>query len=266
MKVKTLIIAAFAFGALALSSCKKLYDYVEQHPTATSDACRITQFTVSENGLTVIFDVAYDKKGNMKSVVAREGYPIYMNFDQYYRYDKHNQLTDQIVAYHGYPVPIIWHSYQYAHNRIFDTAYFNYGNLSDPAPPVNAPASAKVFYDYTTDNYGRIVSFTASNGLGGVLQYDDQGNLIRTFPATYDNKINPYRTNEIWQLAFRDYSANNPIAYLAPPNYSLAKIVSYNSYGLPTKYVAYDGFQYNTSKFGFAFDTLEIKYACDISK
>ncbi|MBV4359497.1 hypothetical protein [Pinibacter aurantiacus] len=266
MKVKNLIIAVFAFGLFALSSCKKLYDYVEHHPTATSDACKITQFIVSENGLTVIFDVTYDKKGNMTSVVAREGYPVYMNFDQYYRYDKHNQLTDQIVAYHGYSVPITWHSYQYAHNKIFDSVYFNSGNLSDPKPPVNAPPSAKVFYNFTTDNDGRIISVTSTGNYNNSFQYDAKGNLVRTFPATYDNKINPYRTNEVWQQVFWDYSANNPIAYLAPPNYSLAKIVSYNSYGLPTKYVAYDGFQYNTSKFGFAFDTLEIKYACDISK
>ncbi|MDI3321702.1 hypothetical protein [Pinibacter soli] len=266
MKVKTHIAATFAIVLFILSSCKKVYDYVEHHPTATSDACKITQFTVSEDGLTVIFDVTYDKKGNMISVVAREGYRVYMNFDQYYRYDKHNQLTDQIIAYHGYSVPITWHSYQYAHNKIIDSVYQNSGNLSDTKPPVNAPASAKAYYNITTDNFGRIVSFTASNNYSGSFQYNDQENLIRTFPATYDDKINPYRTNPVWQQVFWDYSANNPILHLAPPDYSLAKIVSYNSYGLPTKYVAYDGFRYNGGRFGFGFDTLEIKYDCDISK
>jgi len=266
MKVKTLATAAFAIGLLALSSCKKLYDYVEHHPAATSDACRITQFIVSEDGLTVTFDVAYDKKGNMTSVVAREGYPVYMNFDQYYRYDKHNQLTDQIIAYHGYPIAIQWHSYQYAHNRIFDSVYANNGNISDPTPPVNAPADKKFFYEFKTDNYGRIISYNSTAVGSGTFQYNAGGNLTLSSPFGYDNKINPYRTNNVWQQVFRDYSANNPIGYVAPPDYSYAKIVSYNAYGLPTKYVAYDGFRYNGGRFGFGLDTLVIKYDCDIPK
>ena len=265
MKVKTLIIVAFANFLFAISSCKKVYDYVEQHPTATSDACRIAQFVLSVSNVKLNYNVSYDKKGNMLSIVAEEGAPLYMNFDKYYRYDKHNQLTDYILAYHGYPIAIQWHSYQYAHNKIFDSLYANNGNIAGPTPPVNAPSDKKFFYEFTTDKDGRIVGYKSSLNQVGTWQYNDEGNLMGDPLLSYDKKINPYRTNKVWQQIFCDYSANNPIGYWAPPAYSYPKIVSYNSYGLPTKYIAQDGFRYSGGRFGFGLDSLEIKYDCDIS-
>jgi len=52
--------------------------------------------------------------------------------------------------------------------------------------------------------------------------YDSNGNL-EVPGATYDNKMNINRTNDIWQFLARDYSINNRLAATA-----------YNSAGFPT--------------------------------
>jgi hypothetical protein len=268
MKVKTLIIVAFANFLFAISSCKKVYDYVEQHPTATSDACRIAQFVLSVSNVKLNYNVSYDKKGNMLSIVAEEGAPLYMNFDKYYRYDKQNRLTDYILAYHGNPVPFEWQSYQYFKDKITDTAYVHCGDISSPTPPVNAPADNKFFYEIKKDIWGRVISvtYTSYGTVGQILtQYDSHGNRVTDPVTSYDNKINPYRTNTSLQFTEGDYSANNPVGYYGYQGFSFAKIVNYNAYGLPTKYVALFGYPNNLGMFGYVYDTLEIKYDCDIS-
>jgi hypothetical protein len=52
--------------------------------------------------------------------------------------------------------------------------------------------------------------------------YDAEGNL-EVPGATYDNKMNINRTNDIWQFLARDYSVNNRLMATA-----------YNSTGFPT--------------------------------
>jgi len=61
--------------------------------------------------------------------------------------------------------------------------------------------------------------------------YDKRGNM--ELPgAEYDDKINPYRTNKVWQLIFQNYSMNNQIyPGLYPPF-----IVNYDRWGLPLAY------------------------------
>jgi hypothetical protein len=177
-----------------------MYDYVEQHPVATSDACKITQFILSANNVTLNYNVRYDKKGNMLSVVAEEGSPLYMNFDKYFRYDKHNRLTDYILAYHGNPIAFSWQSIQYFKDKTVDTVYVNCGDITSPAPPVNAPADKKFFSEATTDSWGRVISITVTNNGNAqqvFFQYNSEGNLVTDPVTSYDNKINPYRTNSM---------------------------------------------------------------------
>jgi hypothetical protein len=258
-------IAALMLIILYSTSCKKVYDYVEQYPTATSDACRITRFTVYVNGIRVNHNVSYDKKGNVISVVAEDGAPFYLDGDKYFRYDKHNKLTDYILARHGNPSAYWWQSYQYAPNKILDSFYTNAGNINDPTPPVNAPADKKSFYILGTDSLGRIVSVgTTEYGTTGYFHYTIQGNYYRP-DALYDNKINPYRTSPTWQQTQNDYSANNPIDISTSQISWFAKIVSYNAYGLPTKYVTKSGYEHNIGVLDLRYDSLEIKYDCDIS-
>jgi hypothetical protein len=265
MKIKTPFIVAFVIGLFAISSCKKLYEYAEQHPTATSDACRITKFIAYLNGIKLNYNVSYDKKGNMISVLAEDGAPIYPVGDKYYRYDKHNKLTDYIIARHGNPNARWWDSYQYAPNTIFDSSYNNVGNIHDPTAPVNAPPDVKRFYILGTDTLGRIVNVgTTEYGITGYFHYTFQGNYYRP-DALYDDKINPYRTSPAWQQTQNDYSANNPVDNGYSTIATFAKIVSYNAYGLPTKYVKKSGYEYNISLFGLDYDSLEVKYDCDIS-
>ena len=54
--------------------------------------------------------------------------------------------------------------------------------------------------------------------------YNSAGNLAGT-GATYDNKVNLNRTNDIWMFLARDYSMNNPMP-----------ITGYNAAGYPTAF------------------------------
>jgi hypothetical protein len=49
--------------------------------------------------------------------------------------------------------------------------------------------------------------------------------------VSYDNKINPRRTNKIWMFVDKDYSANNPIP--GP--------TAYNELGLPLNNITFLG-------------------------
>ncbi|MBO9561757.1 MAG: hypothetical protein J7621_03250 [Niastella sp.] len=85
--------------------------------------------------------------------------------------------------------------------------------------------------------------------------YDAAGNRITEW-ATYDDKVNPYRTNPVWSLIHWDYSVNNPL-YFGNPLYPNNEITAYNDWGLPVKMISEDA-----QIFGNRYDTLEIEYQC----
>src|SRR6185503_15958814 len=65
-----------------------------------------------------------------------------------------------------------------------------------------------------------------------VYTYDANSNLVVPYPGiTYDQMINPYRTNGVFQFTYRDYSLNNKIAI--DPGTVQRKVPTYNPYGLP---------------------------------
>jgi hypothetical protein len=83
----------------------------------------------------------------------------------------------------------------------------------------------------------------------------------------YDDKINPCRTNPVWQLIQQDYSVNNAFyTGETPTTYDhLPNITKHNAYGLPTKYVRNE-FYGSHQLFGIPFyDSLEVVYDCDLS-
>jgi hypothetical protein len=223
-----------------------------------------------QNGTKTTRDVSYDKKGFIVSIVAdRENYP---NYDYYFRYDNKKRIAERIAVYHGsLGGAILWDSYRYFKDKIVDTLYTYSGNYHDPEPPVNNYIG-KIYTELKQDNLDRIILGTIVIGFGNPNQiltykYDFNSNLVRDPKSLYDNKINPYRTNDMWQMTLRDFSANNPIdnpAAIYEQYYP--EIVSYNTYGLPTKYrtTRYAPNALNT--FGFNYDSLEVKYDCDISQ
>jgi hypothetical protein len=279
MKKKFAVVTLLGMMALG-SGCKKVYDYIEQHPTGTCDACKIVQVKVTPAGSGIqamVYDVSYDKKGNMISMLTKDRYDGSM-YDLYFRYDKQNKLTDYIVTRVGSNNVEEWRYYYYYPGKIIDTFYLNVTNsealATDPTPPYHVQLAHKLVEEQTLDSKGRVTNVKTYNA-ASPLQYTTNWNYVYnasenlTFNPTpiYDNKINPYRTNPTWQLVQRDFSVNNAFYNLDDPRPSLPlpSIVSYNEYGLPTKYVINDSYG-NRPMFGMPFyNSIEITYNCDLS-
>lgn len=260
--------------ALSMTACEKIYDLHIPNPQVAKSNCRVSQLTFYFDGYSALYNVSYDKKGNVTSMVTNEvKFPGGTSY--YYRYDNKNRLTDQLDVYVGATDPISWHSYIYYPDKIMDTTYGYEGRFTDTHPPYNA--QNKRWSMLTTDAHGRItreiefipLSVPPTTNLYTdtiYYNYNKDGNLIFAppfFPAIYDNKINLYSTNPAWQLAHRDYSVNN-----ATDNFFISstypQIVKYNAYGLPVKYVkpSYSGHWFVL--FGRECDSLEVTYDCDI--
>ncbi|MDI3321459.1 hypothetical protein [Pinibacter soli] len=256
------------------NGCKKAYDYIEQNPFATCDACKVNQIIVYTAGTSFVYNVTYDKKDRMtKMVTDEERIGAVYNF--YFRYDNKNRLTDYIKTHSGSDNATEWRTYQYYPNKITDTFYIYWGGpvigtSSDPAPSPDFPSWAKILDIYSLDSKGRITQRSLVQGANSGITnftYNASNNLVYDPPALYDNKINPYRTNPVWQLTQCDYSVNNAyylndgtVKYHPKPT-----ITKYNAYGLPTKYVVND-YNANGPQFGISFyDSLEVIYDCDLS-
>lgn len=259
---------ALALIILYCTSCKKVYDYIDKNPTGTCDACKVTQFKLYNNGYPINYAVSYDKKGNLTSIIADQ--VNYNNYDYYFRYDKSNRVAERIQIYHGNGGgAIFWDSYRYFPNKVVDTTYVYSGNVNDPQPPV-LTYFEKRRTELKQDYLGRFVSgvYFADNNppVPLTFKYDKNQNLVLDPTTPYDTKINPYRTNKTWQVTLNNFSANNAIDDPSLEDQAWPEIVSYNSYGLPTKYRRNRYASWFRPVFGLTFDSLEVKYDCDISK
>jgi len=91
------------------------------------------------------------------------------------------------------------------------------------------------------------------------FQYDANGNVIRTGFAYYDDKVNIYRTNKWFMLAYRDYSRNNPI-FLNSGSGTPEQILQYNAFDLPAIVKYWSGF---FTIFTYYDGLGQIRYTCD---
>lgn len=262
VRISTIALTLIIFCSIG---CKKVYDYIDKNPTETCDACKVVQLKVSYNETPSVYNVSYDKKGNVTSLLTDQQF--FSNFNFYFRYDKKNRVTDRIQVYPGNIGAVIWNSYVYFPDKIMDTAYVYAGLITDPHPPYDA--IDKFYTELKTDAYQRITRAIRHNGefVDTIFyKYNAKSNLIFNPAAVYDNKINPYRTNNMWQVTLRDFSANNATDEFSSDYSYYPQIVSYNSYGLPTKYKVRSYAPLSISNFGLYYDSLEVKYDCDLSK
>ncbi|MDH7459853.1 hypothetical protein QEG73_01145 [Chitinophagaceae bacterium 26-R-25] len=251
------------------SGCKKVYDYIDHHPTSTCDACQVVQLTAYYHGDPTVFSINYDKKGNVTSIIGDRDHPEY---DYYIRYDKQNRVSDIISIYHGNTGAVTWETFRYFPGKIVDTIYAYAGLITDPNPPYDA--YNKNYAVLKTDDLGRVISRVffiplAPNNPQSIIPfpYNSIGNLV--LPGTIaDNKINPNRTNKLWQLMSLDYSVNNIVYDPAADSYYIQDekpvIISYNTYGLPIKYKTPKPYA-SPRVFGIVFDSMTVKYDCDFS-
>src|SRR6185369_6306838 len=105
---------------------------------------------------------------------------------------------------------------------------------------------------YQLDKEGRISKVYTLSGLphqppqlDGEVTYDANGNLPLAGPdLSYDDKVNVYRTNKVWQFVFQDYSRNNQVKI----DYFFFN--EYNNFGLPTLIRNLTSTSYNHYLFG----------------
>ncbi|WP_153799971.1 hypothetical protein [Foetidibacter luteolus] len=241
---------------LMVSSCKKVLDYIHQHPDGDLKDCRILRLTTAApDKLGLLPDTAwfeYNAWGNPVKIRVKNigtGNP-----ERRFKYDKQHRLTEYIGAYSGTSGYEYWHYYTYNKKNqvVLDTAYiFITADFTGPRP---TDYTFLYVTQYEYDAFGRISKATQSDPWGGSVNtyaYDAKGNLIypNDWDVVYDNNPNIHRTNKVWMFIDRDYSVNNPYPATA-----------FNSKGLPVKFFM------DESKIGLDFldiyNLSEAEYAC----
>ena len=253
------------------SSCRKVYDYIHDHPDGHESLCRITQLRLlGAAHERDTFNVIYNSQGDPVSLLATNSVPNGTNLDQYFRYDHHGRLSDYLVTFTQATGVLIWHKYAYPRNNFVVDTVINYPDnaVDGPAPIAGVGPGYYYIQGWTLDAFGRIVKWwsiptdpTQPPGLLSTVTYDANGNTPLSRPdLTYDNKVNPYRTNKVWQFVYINYSRNN----LLQADHSFTPV--YNDFGLPLNIP--NLLPFDVQHFGLE-DTgsqIDISYACSAPK
>ncbi|HLI93676.1 MAG TPA: hypothetical protein VKU83_08710 [Puia sp.] len=178
--------------------------------------------------------VHYNFAGNPVEMLNIKGSGYRQDF--HFRYDRSNRLTDFLMNPSISPVApaaLEWHTYTYPSRRmVVDSVYGENDPAGITAPRPNADAFAGVVTHFLDDE-GRIIK-DEGNWYGAYtdtsyFQYDAWGDMVRP-GVMYDNKYNPYLTNDVWRFVYEDYSVNNPLqGTIGPP----LIIFQYDARGLP---------------------------------
>jgi YD repeat-containing protein len=252
-----LLMAPLLMGALLfLPGCKKLFDYLQDHPDTAPGYCRIEQLNYAlppgESFSRDTITFTYNAMGN-PTTATRPG-PRTGATDFVFLYDKHDRLTDVAGVFHladlyDSTYGETWDHYIFdAHNRVVIDSSYLFPFIENGHPTLDNHGSLILFtYDYDSEDRviavhetigGRLLTFTYA--------YGPDGNLTG---VAHDHEVNIHQTNKIWMFLDKDYSKNNPL----PDTYT------YNSFGLPVK-IAPPGNGGNFFMYGFT--EADIRYSC----
>jgi hypothetical protein len=274
------IAAAMAF--LILPSCRKERLLLEEDPDAIGQFCRIDTFSFGGGGPNYSEQVmiSYNRAGNPVIMTpSLFGGQYGELFDYiYFRYDRAERLVDCFFGGPNGPnTPFetgsidLWHRFTYPSPHVIIDSFFNYDGPGIP-PVDNPPADYSVLTvtNYVLDEKGRAIK-TYIQYIAGVASfndttyttYDDRGNVV--IPGvTYDRKVNPYRTNKVWQLLFHDYSMNNPIYPATAYRPASTFILNFNKWGLPLEYHDNSEGDFGINLFFYnEIINLGVSYSCD---
>jgi len=247
-------------ASLLFFACTKI-DQIRHHPSGIGKYCRIESLDVDiyGNSGTLHIQFFYNEAGDPVETRLMNGPFGHTN---HFRYDKKGRLTDILFTDPGQTFVYIWDRYSYPSPRmIIDSAYQYQGSVNDPNPP-NDPDKVVKITKIQLDEMGRPIRYFTYYSDPNIpwsdneLSYDKNGNLVRP-GVTYDDKINIYQTNRVWQLMNGDYSRNNPTA--GGVNGLPRTPAAYNKFGLPTKFLGSA-----IRIFGDSFDTMRVTYSCDV--
>ena len=258
-----------AFTLIALPSCRKVYDFIHDHPDAHDTLCRIQSISsVGPYGPLAKYIISYNAKGDPVTMIdSLRGFSG--TLDVYFRYDRLNRLSDLMSVYPGNFGAVAWHKYAYPRpGFITDTAmFYDTGDIRGPSPIAKNTYSYRIT-GFSQDAHGRIIkTWSIPNDppntpeLQSVISYDANGNLPLPSPdLSYDDKVNVYRTNKVWQFLYNDYSRNNVVKI----DYYF--FTNYNNFGLPLNLRNLQS--YNIYLFGFYNTSSEadIVYTCSMPR
>jgi len=253
------VLAISTMVTLIFPGCRKAFDYVEDHPTATLPFCSIKEFRYDgEFAVNETIAFTYNALGDPVTVTrdaTSTGSPDFL-----FKYDKKHRLSDLIGAYSIVEVLGVeeWHRYFYDHHdRIISDSFYFFPTIVNGRPTKGKFGSIIIItYEYDSKNrINRSSAYYEESPDPNVpfstdtYSYDAKGNLVG--PAAYDNKINLHRTNKIWMFLGKDYSVNNPVT----------GSLEYNVFGLPTKISVADGMP-GAFFWDFYYTDADIKYSC----
>jgi len=233
------------------TSCRKVIDFIHDHPDAHDSLCRITNINLWDvNSNPIVVDISYNNKGNPTTMFVHfPGQPYdaigqILEVNRWFRYDKYNRLLYYFVNFppgdggppadpnimHGFG----FHKYAYPRPNFITDSLIYYPNDTS-YPPLYKNGSDTSITGYTLDARGRISKVWNLSGdphqpprLIQEMVYDANGNLpLPGADLSYDDKVNPYRTNRIWQFIYNDYSRNNVVKI------DYFYFTQYNTFGLP---------------------------------
>lgn len=214
------------FLLFLLPGCKKVTDFLHDHPTGESKNYRITKIVSGWPGDTLRFSYnAYGDPVSIKRPQPSTGSPNW-----YFFYDSNHRLTDLVGCY-GDSIEEqnceCWNRFFYdgAGRIVSDSNYF-FPWVDNGNPWRGFFGNIGTLY-YTYDSYNRITKVDYYDEEIGPqttnYSYNSSGNLDG---YTYDTQTNFRRTNRVWMFLGRDYSVNNRtgsgISYI------------YNSAGFPS--------------------------------
>ena len=226
---------------LSLTSCKKVWDYVKDHPNGYADNCKVDKiyFTeyflddsqVTDDGQSVYFpfkDTAnfnYNAKGQLISI-DYASFANHLNIDPYptigfaFAYNSEGKLW--AFFEHGYifnnrPVGRYGHTYTYVNDNLIIDSLFTYASILPDGKFTGGYRSADSIF---LDSWGRIIKAGSKT-----YSYDASGNLIKP-GVRYTSQKSIFQTDKTLMFITRDYSINTPVGVAT----------QFNSNQLPVKF------------------------------
>ena len=277
MSKLTCFILAATFMLSTATSCRKAFDFIRDHPGAHASFCRVDTIRIKfDNPSDDVLTVTYNKKGDPVTVLSHSKFSV---GGQYFRYDLLNRLTDYIQTdiwdTGQAPFAVNWHKYGYPRpGFVTDTTFSDFGDASKPAPNAADDPIGYFIVGYTFDAQGRIDRYWSVSKdphqppqPGAKVIYDANGNQpLTNAERYYDDKVNAYRTNKVWQFVYHNYSRNNELPLSPDPGVIILPSPVYNDLGLPL--LLPNSFERNMTFFGLTSTgpTFNITYACSMPK
>ncbi|MFT3747303.1 MAG: hypothetical protein QM768_03265 [Agriterribacter sp.] len=271
---KILFLAIAVFTLATLPGCKKVWDYVKDHPNGTADNCRIEKIYFTERYVNpqdleifIFNDTAnfkYNTKGQLTSVdyaSTKYGYTVdaFPSINYAFVYDSQGRVLgfaeDGIYYDENTIGGLFLHKYTYINATQVVDSIFTYAKATQFGDDLEVDIKEGREILITLDNWGRIIKYGDTN-----YSYDASGNLVKP-GVTYTSKKSIFQTNKVLMFVARDYSVNTPTGYATQFN-SNQLPVKFNSGFLPIFTQQSYPFESQNSESGYENQNVKVEYKC----